>query len=233
MRFSGWQTLRRNWLAGIIGLLFTVGLGLAAVTLVPAKYVSTSQIVLLPPLSQPNASYNGVVNPYLGLAGLQSMAAVVSSAVMDDETAKALEKVGVADYSVQYNSLSGGPILIAQATESSAQQASSAIVALDNQIPATVARLQDEAAIAPKSFITAKVVARPSTPAKSTKSELRVAGLAVAVGLVLTLLAVSIIEGWRVRRRIKESHTGESNNRAVTTPAFTETTAGAVQESPR
>ena len=233
MRFSGWQTLRRNWVAGIIGLLFTAALGLSAVTLVPAKYVSTSQIALLPPLSQPNASYNGVVNPYLGLAGLQSMAAVVSSAMMDDETAQTLQKAGVSSYSVQYNSLSGGPILIAQVTEPTPQQASSAIAALDSQIPATVARLQDDAAIAPKSFITAKVIARPSTPAKSAKSELRVAGLAVAVGLVLTLLAVSVIEGWRVRRRLNESRTGESGNRPTAAPAFTETTAGAVREPPR
>jgi uncharacterized protein involved in response to NO len=233
MRFSGWQTLRRNWLAGIIGLLFTVVLGAAAVTVVPAKYVTTSQVVLLPPISQPNASYNGVVNPYLGLAGLQSMAAVVSSAMMDDDTAKTLQQAGVSGYSVQYSSLSGGPILIAQATEPSAQQASSAIAALDGQIPATVARLQAEAGIAPASFITAKVIARPSTPAQSAKTQLRVAGLAVVAGLALTLLAVSVAEGWRVRRRVSRSRSGKSLDRPAAAPAFTETAARAVREPPR
>jgi hypothetical protein len=201
MHFHSWKSLRRNWLVGILGLLVTLGLVAGAVILSPAKYVTTSQMVLLPPISQPNANYNGVVNPYMGLAGLQSMAAVVSSAMMDDETAQQLKAAGVSSYSVQYNSLSAGPILIVQATEHSPSQASHAITVLDQQVPVTVASLQKEASIAPRSFISAKVIARPTIPSKSTKTELRVVGLALIVGLVLTLLAVSVVDGWRTRRR--------------------------------
>jgi capsular polysaccharide biosynthesis protein len=204
-----WQSLRRNWLVAILGLLATVSLAVMTTKLVPAKYVATSQMVLLPPLSQPNASYNGVVNPYMGLAGLQSMADVVSSAMMDDDTAKVLVAGGVTQYSVQYDSLSAGPILIVQATASSPAKAGAALAALDHQVPLTVARLQDEASISPKAFITAQVIARPGTPVKSDKTQLRAAGLAFIVGLVLTLLAVSTIDAWRIRRRRRGAPAGD------------------------
>jgi hypothetical protein len=229
MRFSGWQSLRRNWLVGVIGLLVTIGLVGAVASLVPANYVATSQLVLLPPLSQPNASYNGVVNPYLGLTGLQSMADVVSSAMMGNETAKALQEAGVSQYSVEYDSLSAGPILIAQVTEPSPDQASVAITALDEQVPLTVAHLQGEAAISPRSFITAKVIAGPSTPTRSGKTQLRAAALAFVVGLVLTLLVISVIDGWRVRRR-QGSPSEDSYDRTETASAFAETTGYALRE---
>jgi hypothetical protein len=229
MRFSGWQSLRRNWIVGIFGLLATIGLVAAAVSMVSANYVATSQMILLPPLSQPNANYNGVVNRYMGLGGLESMAAVVSSAMMDDGTAKELRAAGVTQYSVQYNSLSAGPILIIQATERSPQQASNAIAVLDNQLPLTVARLQKAASISPRSFITAQVIARPGTPTRSGKTQLRVAALALIVGLVLTLLVVSVIDGWRIRRQ-QGSPGGESNGATDTTPAFAESTTRAIRE---
>ena len=216
----GWQSLRRNWHVAIFGFLATIGLVVATTKLIPAKYVATSQMVLLPPLSQPNAGYNGVVNPYLGLAGLQSMAQVVSSAMMDDQTTKALKKAGVGQYSVQYDPLSAGPILIVQATDSSPEKASAALAVLDKEVPLTVAGLQGQAHISSRSFVTAEVVARPSTPAKSGKTQLRATGLAFIVGLVLTLLAVSLIDAWRIRRRTQGSPTGDSYDHVGTAAAF-------------
>lgn len=201
MLFPNWQSLRRNWHVAIIGLLLTAGLVAGGSVASPAKYVVTSQMVLLPPLTQPNASYNGVFNPYMALDGLQSMAQVVANAMMDDETGQELKQAGVARYSVVYNSLSAGPILVLQVTEPSPIQANDAMAALDQQVPVTVARLQQEASISSRSFILAKVIARPSAPAKSTKTQLRVEVLALIAGLVLTLLAVSVIDGWRARRR--------------------------------
>lgn len=200
MLFPNWQSLRRNWHTVILGLLLTAGLVTGGSVASPATYVVTSQMVLLPPLTQPNAGYNGVFNPYMALDGLQSMAQVVANAMMDDETARELKQAGVAQYSVVYNSLSAGPILVLQVTAVTPAQANGAIAALDQQVPVTVARLQREASISSRSFILAKVIARPSTPAKSSKTQLRVEVLALMAGLVLTLLAVSIVDGRRVRR---------------------------------
>lgn len=229
MRFFSWQKLRRNWLVGVTGLLVTFGLVVAAAGLVPAKYVATSQMVLLPPRA-PSAGYSGVVNPYLGLAGLESMADVVSSAMMDDQTAKTLQNAGVSSYSVQWDALSGGPILIAQVTEPSAGQASNAITVLDKQVPLTIARLQGEASISANSLITVNVIARPSTPTSSGKTQLRAALLALVVGLILTLLAISVMDARRIRRQ-QGAQSGERHDYLEAAPAFPDATENGLQDS--
>jgi hypothetical protein len=229
MPFFSWQTLRRNWLVGIIGLLVTFGLVVAAAGLVSAKYVATSQMVLLPPLA-PNEGYNGVVNPYLGLEGLESMADVVSSAMMDDQTAKTLQAAGVSSYNVQWDSLSAGPVLIVQVTAPTAEQASNAITAVDEQVPLAVSRLQGDASISPNSFITTAVIARPSTPTKSSKTQLRAALLALVVGLILTLLAVSLTDARRIRRKARTLKADRHDHQQAA-PAFAVTTDTARQDS--
>lgn len=197
---SGIQSLRRNWHIGILGLLFTIGLVGVTAILAPAKYVATTQMVLLPPLSQNDNSLNGIVNPYLGIDGLDSMANVVSLAMTDNETTQAMRKAGVSQYTVAYESLSAGPVLMVQAQGSTPEEASNALAVIDAQVPLTVARLQREASITPSSFVNVEVIARPSAPARSGKTQLRAMGLALVVGLVLTFLAVSLVDGWRIRR---------------------------------
>jgi hypothetical protein len=130
---------------------------------------------------------------------------------------------------VEYDSLSAGPILIVQAIDPSPAQSSNAITALDKQAPLTVARLQGEASISPKSFITARVIAGPSTPARSGKTQLRAAALAFVVGLVLTLLAVSVIDGWRFRR-LQGTPSGDSYYRVETAARFAENTPRMLRE---
>jgi hypothetical protein len=158
------------------------------------------------------------------------MADVVSSAVMDDQTAKTLQNAGVSSYSVQWDALSAGPILIAQVTEPSAEQASNAITVLDNQVPLTVARLQGEASISPNSLITVSVIARPSTPTRSGKTQLRAALLALVVGLILTLLAISVMDARRIRRR-QGAQNRERYDYLEAAPASAGATGNALQDS--
>ena len=215
MQFFGLQSLRRNWFVATLGLLVTVALVVAAAILTPAKYVVTAQLVLLGPISQPAKNHNGVVNPnsvvnpflgidpYLGIDALDSMANVVSLAMTDNETAQALLNAGVSQYTVTYNSANPGPILVVQAEGSSPAEASAAIAAVTAQVPVALARVQKEANISPSAFITSDVIAHPGTPTKSGKTQLRAIGLALVAGFVMTLLAVSFIDGWRTRRRLR------------------------------
>jgi len=153
----------------------------------------------------------------MGLAGLQSVADVVSRAMMDDdETAQALKKAGVSQYSVQYDSLSAAPILIVQAMESSPEKASEALAVLTKQVPLTIARLQNEASISSSAFINADVIARPSAPVRSGKTQLRAVAVSLVVGLVLTLLAVSFTDAWRIRRRLQGPPTGDTDDHVET-----------------
>lgn len=206
MSIFDWQALRRNWLVSVSGLVITVGLAGASEVLLPAGYSTTSQIVLLPPVDQQSVGSSGAENPYLGLSGLQSMASVVSSSMMDDDTAKTLQRVGVSKYSVQYDALSGGPVLISQVTEPTPGKAESAIAALDKQVPIAIARLQDEVSISSASFVTAHVIATPTAPARSVKQQLRVMGMVLVVGVILTLLTISVIESSRTRRTLHQVH---------------------------
>ncbi|MGO9080046.1 MAG: hypothetical protein ACLQDY_13540 [Streptosporangiaceae bacterium] len=201
MQFFGWQSLRRNWLVAVTGLFVTICLTAAAFVMVPASYVATDQIALIPPIPKPTTANGGTINPYLGLAGLDSMAAVVALAMTDEATGQALAKAGVSQYTVEPNPLSAGPILILQVQASTPAAASNALDALTRQAPLTVARLQREASIASSAFVTVQVISRPSLPARSGKTQLRAVILVFILGIVLTLLAVAFVDAWRIRRR--------------------------------
>jgi hypothetical protein len=148
------------------------------------------------------------------------MADVVARAMMDDETVQALQKAGVSQYTVQYDTLSAGPILILQTEGSTPQNASNSLAVLAKDVPLSVARLQREASIRRRSFISAQVIARPSTPAKSGKTQLRAMALALVAGLVLTLLAVSFAEARRIRRlRVSPEDPYDTEDFGEQTPA--------------
>lgn len=202
MLLSGLRVWRRNWSVAIVGLLLTSGLVVAAVGLVPASYVATSQMVLLPPAAQRNGGENVAANPYLNLAGLHGMADIVARSMMDDETARNLRQAGVTKYTVLYDTLSAGPVLRVTAEESGPAKASAALETLTKQVPLTTARLQRATAADPRFYVTTAVVARSGPPQRSGKSQLRAVGLALVGGLVLTQLAVALIDAWRRRRAL-------------------------------
>lgn len=203
MQSFGLQPLRRNWHIVILGLIVTIVLAGAAAILIPAKYVATTQVVLLPPRSQADAGYNNVVNPYLDIGALISMADVVSSAMSDDETVQTLKNAGASNYTVVEDASSNAPVLIVTAQGSSPATASNDVTLVTNQVSPTLARLQNDASISPSSQITAQMIASPSIPAKSSKTQIRAVAVALVCGLVLTLLAVAVIDSWRMRRRLQ------------------------------
>lgn len=200
MLLSGVQAWGRNWLVALIGVLLTLGFVAAAATLVPATYIATTQMVLLPPPAQRSEGGTRPVNPYLDLAGLQGMADIIARAMMDDETARTLERSGVTQYTVEFDTLSAGPVLRASVEEATPTQASASLSAVTKQIPVTTASLQAATSTEPEFYVTAAVVAAPGTPERSGKAQLRAVGMGVVAGLVLTQLAVSFVDAWRKRR---------------------------------
>lgn len=200
MLLSGLQAWRRNWQVAIVGVLLTLGLVAAAVTQVPATYVATTQMVLLPPATQPSDDGTRPVNPYLNLAGLQGMADIIARAMMDDQTARTLERAGVTQYTVEFDTLSAGPVLQASVEEATPAQASASLLAVTQQVPVTTANLQAATSTEPEFYVTTAVVAAPGTPERSGKTQLRAVGVGLVVGLVLTQLCVSFVDAWRKRR---------------------------------
>jgi capsular polysaccharide biosynthesis protein len=207
MVLSTLRSLRRRWYITIGGLALTAGLVTTASFLVPASYVATTQVVLLPPHSQgrSDAGSDGspaASNPYMSLAGLDGMADLVSRAMMDETSMRQLRSLGVsAEYTAEHDTLSPAPIIVLTAQETSAAQASRSLDVLTNQVPQTVTRLQADSSIPPDARVSVAVVARPSAPVRSGKSQLRAMAVGLVAGLVLTVLAASFVEALRQRRR--------------------------------
>ncbi len=201
MTSSVLQALRRNWFAGLLGLMVTLGLAGVAVAAVPATYVASAQMVLLPPASHRSTSDPTALNPYLGLSGLQGMADIIARAMTDDRTATELKDSGVTAYAVHYDPLSAGPVLLVQAEEASPGQASSALTVLLGEVQKTTARLQGATDLAPATYVTAELIARHGNPERSGKAQLRAVAVALVGGLVLTLLGVCLLDAARMRRR--------------------------------
>jgi hypothetical protein len=211
------QTFRRNWLVVCVGVLITTVLGFTVSQLVPITYTASAQLVLLPPHSRSRSGTEtgnpAARNPYLGLAGLQSTADLVARAMMDDETITMLGEAGVSSYIVQFDTLSAGPILRVDVEERSPQQAVSSLKVVLKAVPDTVSRLQASASVESDQFITARTIARPGKPVASAKSQLRAVAVVVVAGFVVTVLATSYIDAWRIRRRYRSAAAGSSDER--------------------
>ena len=61
-------------------------------------------------------------------------------------------------------------------------------------------RLQAQSSVADSARISLVVIARPSDPVRSWSAQLRVAALALMVGILLTLITASTVDGWLLRR---------------------------------
>lgn len=209
MLMTTWQIARRRWYVVFVGLLVTVVLVVLAVSLVPARYVATTQLVMLPPHSAGQGARSaGAItsweqeNPYLGMAGLEGMADLVSRAMMDEVTAQALAKAGVTGtYTVQRDTMAAAPILVVSVEDVVLSGASAQLKVVTEQVPLAASRLQSDSLVPNAARITLAEVARPGTPAWSGKGQIRAAGVAGVAGLVLTLLAASLMDAWSVRRR--------------------------------
>lgn len=195
------QAFRRNWQVAAAGVVLSAGSVGAAMSLVPPTYTASSQMVLLPPHVRQKVNDNDVVNPYMSLGGMVSMADLVSRAITDDKANRELQKAGVSQYTVQWDPTAAGPILLVQATGSSPAEARQSLAVLSRQIPVTLVQLQTATSTDPAYFITATVVSGPNEPRRSTKTQLRAVGVAGVAGLTVTVLAVSTVDSWRRRRR--------------------------------
>jgi hypothetical protein len=115
--------------------------------------------------------------------------------------------------------LSPAPIIVLTAQEASPGQASRSLDVLTNQVPQTVTRLQADSSIPADARVSVAVVARPSAPARSGKSQLRAMAVALVAGLVLTVLAASFVEALAQRRRAAVRGAGDLDEVAGVTGA--------------
>jgi hypothetical protein len=220
--------LKRRWYAVVAGLLITAGLVGAAYQLVPPGYEVTAHVLLLPPA----ASVPAGGNPYLGLGGLDPAVAILSRAMSDSGTVLALRAEGASgEYTVLADQLTSGPVLLV--TED-AKTAAGAVTTLDlilARLPVTLSELQTSVGTTPTWLITETVITQDVRATLDRKSQTRALIVALAAGLVLTLLLASGLDALLRLRARRRSRSPRSSKKSRETVDAADTPAPAAAEA--
>lgn len=192
------RALVRRWYVSVLGILITVGLLAGAVVEVPATYQARASVLLLPPKTKLEA------NPLLGLGGLQEVSDVLARAISDSETADQILAIGSGGkYSVGRDTSTSGPIILITAEASTSTAALAIKRALIDKLGPILTGLQVSQNVPTDSLITLVTLTDDKTVSTQRKSQLRALIAAAAVGILLTILLVALVENRSTRRKRK------------------------------
>ncbi|GAB3772278.1 hypothetical protein FB382_002926 [Nocardioides ginsengisegetis] len=192
--------LRRHWILTILAFLVAGGLGALASSHLKPSYTTQANIVLLPP----DSSVVKGGNPYLYLGNLGQAADVLIRVSNSDDTRAAVKaQAPLGDYEVSHDWTTSAPMLVVTIKAPTAAAAVDLTRAVQAEIPANLAQLQDDLAVPDKSRIDAFVVSKDAVPKPDQKVRFQL----IAVVLVGSLFLQSLlIAAWdslvrRYRRR--------------------------------
>lgn len=202
----------RRWRLGVVGVLLTVGLSLGAGTVIGASYSAEAYILLTPP---PTSAAGAVPNPYLALNGLLPFTDVVARALNSDTALTQARQAGLSGaYTVARDLTSNGPLLDVVTTASSGAAALKDLSVVVKMASPELTRLQAGQSLRRTQLVTPRVVSQDTVATASHKSQIRAAVVAAVIGLVLTALAVCVVDilllRSRDRRRDGVSRTDEA-----------------------
>jgi len=194
------RAMARRWYIVLAGLLLTAGLAWGAFQSSPAEYQARGLVLLLP---GPNAVPEGG-NPFLALSGLEQPASIVvayfGSAAAQAEVAEVSDS---ADFSVQLDASTRGPVIAIDVTDNSAEGTIATLDFLTQRVPEELERLQAELAAPADSVITSMPLVVDDEPEQDNSGTIRITIAALAAGIVLTGVAVFTLDGVIMRRRTR------------------------------
>ncbi|MFC4784712.1 hypothetical protein ACT8ZV_09570 [Nocardioides sp. MAHUQ-72] len=195
------RLLLRRWYAVLPGLVVCVLLGLYAKQSVQPTVQMTASVVMLPPTH--TVGVGG--NPYMALAGLESAADVVARRVVTPKLERELKDDGVESFTVVRDTGTAAPMLLITADGTDRAGVEQGIQALVDAVPGALLSLQQSAQVPDSDLITTQVVATPGQPLVSRSPQLRAVLVAVAAGLLMTLVLVVLLDlvVTRLQRRIR------------------------------
>jgi hypothetical protein len=234
------RILVRRWYATLVGLLVTVAVGIAAVSLVPATYEAKASTLLLPPKTAGS-------NPYLELGGLEGVADVLTRAVTDTTTQDSLTSRGLTGtYKVVRDQTASGPVVLVTADAKTPSGAIATMRVVDHLLGPNLQKLQTDVAVPTKALMTTRLITADDTASTVRKTQTRALIGAVAVGLLLTVLLAAGAENLASRRARKRASRAQDATVAVEPAAVkptdvhqaaaeqnTATPTGGAQGSPR
>lgn len=196
------RSLARRWPVTLAGVL----LAAAATTMVyrstPVTYQLESSVVLLPP----EVTVGDDENPYMLLGGLDQaldvlVRAMNAEAIQDEIDAEEPN----ADYTVQRDATTSGPILVIEVTAPTPGQAASVMDALRGRVPVELEGLQEGLAVAPTSRITSREIAVDTTATEDARDRTRLTIATAGASLVVIIALVAITDRLVERRRRRRS----------------------------
>ncbi|WP_213816487.1 hypothetical protein [Glaciihabitans sp. dw_435] len=193
------RSLARRWYFLIVGLVVTAGLAIAAFRVIPVSYDSQASLVLLPP----KTSTQTVGNPFLLLGGLSQAVDILTRTVQSDEVSAALLDANPgAKFTIDADRSTTGPIILITSTAPTAAESLAMTADVAAAVPTSLTELQSSLSVPNNSRIgvmTLTVDEKGTLDAK-TRTE-AVLGI-TAVGIVLSVFLIGLIDGLlRSRRR--------------------------------
>ena len=209
--------LTRRWYVALLGFALSLGAAAAIYVSVPARYVSTSVIVLTAPstgasLPADPLHPNPLMNPLLNFdSGLSYSATMLIQTLSTPEAARDLGVHPDGDTSVEVTNgstnpelLEHGPFLFVRGVSLSPAKAQSVTAAAVQRVHQELARRQAQVRAPAPTYIGIQDVVPPTTPVLQRGNKTRSAAAAVAFGgigsLASTFAVDSLIDAWRNRR---------------------------------
>ncbi|AXT85850.1 hypothetical protein C6I20_12080 [Aeromicrobium sp. A1-2] len=195
------ESLLRRWYLVAVGLLLTVGLSVAAASLISPTYEAKSSLVLVPPRTTTGDSGN----PYLFLGGLQQSVDVLARALSADSALERIaERAPTGHYEVVSDVATSAPILLITAVDSSKAGAQRQLDAVKDEVPLVLQGLQSSLGVKKGSQITTSVVATDDVPKTINKARYRLVVLVALVTIFGALLLVGYLDGVLLARKLRK-----------------------------
>lgn len=190
--------LRRRWYLVIAGLLLTGLLGYGAASANPPTYTARGLVLLLP--SEEAVGEGG--NPFLLLGGLDLPARVLVAYFSSDSAQEDVARQAPdAEVSVLLEESTRGPVIAIEVSDSTPRGAVETLRYVAGEIPANLARLQNEVGAPERAALTSMPLTMDTAAETDNGDALRMTTAAVAVGLGGTALLVFAVDGMLLRRR--------------------------------
>ena len=200
------QMLVRRWVLVIIGLIVTIGLVFMAARLVAPEYESKANVVLLPPQLASDVG----ANPYLSLAGLQNTSDIIARAMSAEETVTKVKAAGGSpDFEVKTDPTTSGPLLLITTQESTPEQSKASLDLLVAEVPVILKQIQDADSIKSTFQITSAVITEQKVPTVVRQSQVRAMFVAAVLGLLGSLLIISLIDSRLLRKKDGDEQEGD------------------------
>ena len=192
------RALGRRWYVVLVGLLLTAGLVFGAYKASPPEYNARALVLLLPP----RADVGKGGNPFLLLSGLEQPAGILAAYFSSAPARSDVEAISpTAEYEVGIDDSTRGPVIAIDVTDESPADTVKVLGYLLEQIPAELARLQQEVDTRGDAVVGSMSLTVDRSAEPDIRGTIRLMIAALVVGVVGTGFAAVALDGFLLRRK--------------------------------